>query len=114
MLIKRKKEKAMETFSKNNITPIVSQALSKSSVLGGLVPMDVLVGEIAKALVNSPQNVVINKLNGNYMTVLELRVAKEDLGKVIGKNGRTAQAIRTLLTAVSSKNKERIVLEIIE
>lgn len=73
-----------------------------------------LVANIARSLVDKPERVTVEEVEGNQTTVLELTVAKEDLGKVIGKQGRTAQAIRTILSAVSSKMKKRTVLEIIE
>ena len=73
-----------------------------------------LVANIARSLVDRPELVEVEEVEGNQTTVLELTVAKEDLGKVIGKQGRTAQAIRTILGAVSSKMKKRTVLEIIE
>ena len=73
-----------------------------------------LIKYIAQALVDAPEEVSVSEVEGNQTSVLELKVAKEDLGKVIGKNGRTAQAMRTILSSVSSKNKKRTVLEIIE
>ena len=73
-----------------------------------------LITLIAKALVDSPEQVSVNVLEGSQATVLELNVAKEDLGKVIGKQGRTAKAIRTILNAASAKEKKRAVLEIVE
>jgi predicted RNA-binding protein YlqC (UPF0109 family) len=73
-----------------------------------------LVTQIARSLVDCPQDVLVNAVEGNHTTVLELRVAKEDIGKVIGKQGRTAQALRTLVGAVSAKIKKRTVLEIVE
>ncbi len=76
--------------------------------------MDELVTQIARYLVDKPQDVLVNAVEGNHTTVLELRVAKEDIGKVIGKQGRTAQALRTLIGAVSAKIKKRTVLEIVE
>ena len=76
--------------------------------------MKELVTNIARSLVDRPELVSVEEVEGNQTTVLELTVAKEDLGKVIGKQGRTAQAIRTILSAVSSKMKKRTVLEIIE
>jgi predicted RNA-binding protein YlqC (UPF0109 family) len=76
--------------------------------------MDELVTQIARSLVDYPQDVLVNAIEGNHTTVLELRVAKEDIGKVIGKQGRTAQAMRTLVGAVSAKFKKRTVLEIVE
>jgi uncharacterized protein len=76
--------------------------------------MDELVTQIARSLVDYPQDVLVNAIEGNHTTVLELRVAKEDIGKVIGKQGRTAQAMRTLVGAVSAKFKKRTVLEVVE
>lgn len=76
--------------------------------------MKELVTYIARSLVDKPEAVSVAEVEGNQTTVLELTVAKEDLGKVIGKQGRTAQAMRTILSAVSSKVKKRTVLEIIE
>jgi len=76
--------------------------------------MDLLVTQIARSLVDRPQDVLVNTIEGNHTMVLELRVAKEDIGKVIGKQGRTAQAMRTLISAVSLKIKKRTVLEIVE
>jgi predicted RNA-binding protein YlqC (UPF0109 family) len=73
-----------------------------------------LVEMIAKALVDQPEKVAVNEVEGEATTVLELRVAQQDLGKVIGKQGRTARAIRTLLSAASMKVKKRFVLEILE
>ena len=69
---------------------------------------------IAKALVDQPDQVRVTEVEGEQTSVLELKVAKEDLGKVIGKQGRTARAMRTLLGAASAKAKRRAVLEIIE
>jgi uncharacterized protein len=76
--------------------------------------IDELVTQIAQSLVDRPQDVLVNAVEGNHTTVLELRVAKEDIGKVIGKQGRTAQAMRTLIGAVSARIKKRAVLEIVE
>ena len=69
---------------------------------------------IAKALVDSPDEVSVAVVEGEQTTILELRVAQEDLGKVIGKQGRTARAIRTLLSASGTKLGKRFHLEIIE
>ena len=69
---------------------------------------------IAKSLVDKPDEVEVTEVKGDKTIVLELRVAKEDLGKVIGKQGRTAHAIRTILNATATKLKVRAVLEIIE
>lgn len=73
-----------------------------------------LVKYIAEALVDYPEHVTVNEVIGNQTSVLELKVAKDDLGKIIGKQGRTARAIRTILSAASAKIKKRTVLEIIE
>lgn len=73
-----------------------------------------LVEEIAKALVDVPAEVVVNEVAGEQATVFELRVAEGDLGKVIGKQGRTARSIRTLLGAVGTKLNRRFSLEILE
>ena len=69
---------------------------------------------IAKALVDRPDDVVVAEIEGEQTTVLELRVAQEDLGKVIGKQGRTARSIRTILAAAGMKQRKRVVLEILE
>ena len=73
-----------------------------------------LISYIAKSLVDSPEEVTVSEVEGNQTSVLELKVAKEDLGKVIGRQGRTARAMRTILSAASAKIKKRTVLEIIE
>lgn len=73
-----------------------------------------LVEDIAKALVDRPDDVLVREVAGEQTTVLELRVAPDDLGKVIGKQGRTARSIRTLLGAVSMKYNRRYQLEILE
>ncbi len=69
---------------------------------------------IARSLVDNPEQVQVKEVEGEQTTVLELRVAGEDLGKVIGKQGRTARSIRTLLASAGMKLKKRIVFEIIE
>ena len=76
--------------------------------------MKELIYYIARALVDNPEQVTVSEVQGNQTSVLELKVAKEDLGKVIGKQGRTARAMRTILSAASAKVKKRTVLEIIE
>jgi predicted RNA-binding protein YlqC (UPF0109 family) len=73
-----------------------------------------LITSIAGSLVDKPDQVQVTEVEGEQTTVLELRVAKEDLGKVIGRQGRTARAMRTILGAASSKMKKRSVLEILE
>jgi len=76
--------------------------------------MKELIEFIAKALVDKPEQVVVHEIEGEQTSVIELKVAKEDLGKVIGKQGRTARAMRTILSAASTKLNKRSVLEIIE
>ncbi len=76
--------------------------------------MKALVEEIAKALVDEPESVNVQAVEEPEETVLELRVAQKDLGKVIGKQGRTARSIRTILGAASMKLRKRYTLEIIE
>ena len=76
--------------------------------------MKELIGYIARALVDKPEEVVVTEIEGEQTSVIELKVAKEDLGKVIGKQGRTARAMRTILSAASAKINKRSVLEIIE
>ena len=76
--------------------------------------MKELIKYIAKTLVDNPEQVKVEEVEGRQTSVLELKVAKEDLGKVIGKQGRTARAMRTILSAASAKVKKRTVLEIIE
>jgi len=73
-----------------------------------------LIEYIAKALVDNPDQVSVNEVDGSQTAVLELKVAKEDLGKIIGKQGRTARAMRTILSASSAKLQKRTVLEIVE
>jgi uncharacterized protein len=76
--------------------------------------MDQLISFIAQQLVDRPEDVMVSQVVGSHTTVRELHVAKEDIGKVIGKDGRTAQAMRTILNAVSTKSRRRSVLEIVE
>lgn len=73
-----------------------------------------LVEVMAKALVDFPEQVNVAEIEGEQTTVIELKVAKEDLGKIIGKEGRTARSLRTILSAVSTKLRKRSVLEILE
>ena len=73
-----------------------------------------LINYIAQALVDHPEQVSVNEVEGNQTSVLELKVAKDDIGTVIGKQGRTARAMRTILSAASAKIKKRTVLEIVE
>jgi hypothetical protein len=73
-----------------------------------------LIEHMAKALVDLPEEVSVSEIEGEKTTVLELKVAKEDLGKVIGKQGKTARAMRTILNAAATKLRKRSVLEILE
>jgi predicted RNA-binding protein YlqC (UPF0109 family) len=73
-----------------------------------------LISNIVKALVDQPDQVSVTEVEGGHTVVLELSVAKSDMGKVIGKRGRNAQAIRTILSAASGKIQKRYVLEIVE
>jgi predicted RNA-binding protein YlqC (UPF0109 family) len=76
--------------------------------------MKELIEYIAKALVDNPDAVKVTEIEGEKISVIELSVAKEDLGKIIGKQGRTARSMRTILSAASTKNNKRAVLEILE
>jgi len=76
--------------------------------------MKELIAYIAKALVDEPEAVEVSEVVGEQTSVIELKVAKNDLGKVIGKQGRTARAMRTILSAASTKIRKRAVLEILE
>ncbi len=76
--------------------------------------MKELIEIMAKALVEHPDQVQVNEIAGEHASVIELKTAKEDIGKVIGKRGRNAQAMRTILNAASAKLRKRVVLEIID
>jgi len=76
--------------------------------------MKELIKLMAKALVDDPEKVDVQEIKAQQTIVLELRVAKEDLGKVIGRKGRTAQAMRTILSCASAKEQKRVILEIVE
>ena len=76
--------------------------------------MKELITTIAKALVDRPENVKVSIIEGESMSVIELKVAPGDLGKIIGKQGRNAQAMRTILNAVSTKQRKKVVLEILD
>ncbi len=80
----------------------------------GTEPMKDLLIKIVKALVDDPEQVSVTEIEDTQTTVLELRVAKEDIGRVIGKQGRTANAIRTVLNAASGKAGKKHILEIVE
>jgi len=73
-----------------------------------------LIAAIVKALVDQPDEVSVNEIGGSHTIVLEVRVAKTDMGKVIGKRGRTAQAIRTIISAASGKAHKNYMFEIVE
>jgi hypothetical protein len=73
-----------------------------------------LVLYVAKALVDEPDEVEVNMIEGESSTILELKVAASDIGKVIGKHGRIAKAVRTILSAASTKTGKRVVLEILD
>jgi predicted RNA-binding protein YlqC (UPF0109 family) len=76
--------------------------------------MTALVSYLARALVDNPDAVDVREVAGDQSSIIELRVAQEDLGKVIGKQGRTARALRTILNAASIKSRKRAMLEILE
>ena len=78
------------------------------------IEMKDLIATIAKILVDKPDQVFTTEIKGQQSSVIELKVAKEDIGKIIGKQGRTAQALRGLLMAASAKIKRRCILEILE
>ena len=73
-----------------------------------------LIACIAKAIVDNPEEVVVTEIKGTQSSVIELRVAKEDIGKIIGKEGRTIVAIRTILSGASMKLKKRCILDLLE
>ncbi len=79
-----------------------------------VIEMKDLIATIAKALVDKPEEVITTEIKGQQISVIELKVAKEDLGKIIGKQGRTAQALRGILIAASTKLRKRCTLEILE
>ncbi len=76
--------------------------------------MKELVQLLARSLVTHPDDVVVKETQGDTTAVLELKVAKEDTGRIIGKQGRTAKSIRTILNAAASRRKRKVVLEIVE
>ena len=73
-----------------------------------------LIAFIAKALVDDPEDVAVTEINGTQSCVIELKVSKEDVGKIIGKQGRTVVAMRTILSAASMKVKKRCILDLLE
>ena len=76
--------------------------------------MKELLDHMARALVDEPEQVMIEEMAGDRVTTLELRVASDDLGKVIGRRGRTASAMRVILSAAATKQRKRAVLEILD
>jgi predicted RNA-binding protein YlqC (UPF0109 family) len=78
-----------------------------------IIEMKDLIANIAKALVDKPTEVVVTEIRGHKISVLELKVAKEDIGKIIGKGGRNAAAMRYILMAASTKLRKRFTLEIL-
>lgn len=76
--------------------------------------MKELIAYIAKSIVSSPDDVQVQEIEGEKMTIVELRVAPDDMGKVIGKQGKTARAIRSILSASAARHKKKAVLEILE
>ena len=82
--------------------------------VGAMSELKDLIENVSRALVDMPNAVEVNEILGEQTTVIELKVDKSDLGKVIGKQGRTARALRTILNAASTKLKKRSVLEIVE
>jgi predicted RNA-binding protein YlqC (UPF0109 family) len=87
---------------------------SNTFTAGEEIGVRALIEYIARCLVDDPEDVEVIEIAGEQTSVIELKVAKSDLGKVIGKQGRTARAMRTILTAASTKIRKRSVLEIIE
>lgn len=88
--------------------------MSETKTSHSIGELGALIETIAKMLVDDPSQVSVNEIAGENTTVIELKVAKSDIGKIIGKSGRTAQAIRTILTGASTKLRKRTVLEIVE
>jgi predicted RNA-binding protein YlqC (UPF0109 family) len=79
-----------------------------------MIEMKDLITNIAKALVDKPEEVMVTEIMSQHTSVIELKVAKEDIGKVIGKHGRTAEAMRNILMAASTKLRKRCILEILD
>ena len=88
--------------------------VSKNQEVNDMEKLKELVIYIAKSLVDSPEKVEVREVAGEQTSVLELKVAQEDLGKIIGKQGKTAKAIRIILSAAAAKIRKRAVLEILE
>ncbi len=76
--------------------------------------MKELIKKMVESLVDMPENVIVNQIKGQSTTVYEVTVDKTDLGKIIGKRGKTASAMRTIATAAAAKNRQRVMIEIVE
>jgi len=76
--------------------------------------MEDIIRTITEALVDHPERVQVSTINGSHTSLIKLRVAKEDVGKVIGRRGQTVQSLRTILKAMSGKERKRVMLEVIE
>ena len=96
-------EKYYDEYDESNRQPIQGDEAMKD-----------LVHKIVEALVDHPDQIEIDEVEGDLTSVIELMVNREDIGKVIGRQGRTAQAIRTILNAASAKSRKRVVLEILD
>ena len=106
----------MSFLSQVRIECVTSGSLDNVALyrVGEHIMMKELILVMAKALVDKPDEVEIREIEGDVTTILELKVAKDDLGKVIGKQGKTAHAMRAILNATATKLKKRAVLEIVE
>ena len=92
----------------------MSQIQQRAGENNGVTNMTELIGDIARALVDLPESVAVESFDEEDSTVIRLRVAPNDIGKVIGKQGRTARSMRTILSAASMKLKHRFALDIVE
>ena len=101
-----------EDETTNQLENLAAKKMGKEAA--PVIEMKDLIANIAKALVDKPEEVITTEIKGQQTSVIELKVAKEDVGKVIGKQGRTAQALRNILMSASIKLKKRCILEILE
>ena len=92
----------------------MSQTQQRAGESDGVTSMIELIADIARALVDLPESVAVESFDEDESTVIRLRVAPNDIGKVIGKQGRTARSMRTILSAASMKLKHRFALDIVE
>jgi len=92
----------------------MTETLDQTGTVAASPDMQTLMTEIAKALVDTPEAVVVEAIKETESTILRLRVAPSDIGKVIGKQGRTARSLRTILSAASMKLRHRFALDIVE